>query len=374
MIVKSDNIQTVWDKICNLNWILICLIFILIVVGLVTLYSAAGAKLQPWALRQFYYFCVFFPLMIIIALTNTRLLFRFAYLPYFIAIILLIVVALMGHNSMGATRWIRIGTINIQPSEIIKLCLVIALAKYFDNMEAKNIDKTKSILAPIIIISLPALLILKQPDLGTTAILVLTGIIILYIAGVGIWKFITFGGLFLITSPFLWFFALYDYQKERIINFINPNNDPTGAGYNIIQSKIAIGSGGLTGKGLFNGTQGQLNFLPEKQTDFIFTMFVEELGFTGGFIVIAIYLAIILISMKIAIKTKHQFGRLLVIGIATIFFLHMFINISMVMGLMPVVGAPLPLISYGGTIMATMLTGFGLILNIDLNKDINFRN
>jgi rod shape determining protein RodA len=189
------------------------------------------------------------------------------------------------------------------------------------------------------------------------------------LAGARMWKFAGVGILALIAIPFAWSFLLYDYQKQRILTFLNPDNDPLGSGYNIIQSKIAIGSGGLAGKGYLSGTQGQLNFLPEKQTDFIFTMLAEELGFLGGVFTIGVCLAIVAICINIAVKTRHQYGRLLVMGIANIFFIHMFINISMVMGLIPVVGAPLPFVSYGGTMVATMLIGFGLILNVDLYKN-----
>ena len=213
----------------------------------------------------------------------------------------------------------------------------------------------------------------SQPDLGTASILAMVGVSVLFIAGVRLWKFASVGIAILVAIPFVWNFLLHDYQKKRIFTFLDPTHDPLGSGYNIIQSKIAIGSGGLFGKGYLNGTQGQLDFLPEKQTDFIFTMLSEELGFLGGVFTIAIYAAIITICIIIATKTKHQFGRLFVIGVVSIFFIHMFINIGMVMGLLPVVGAPLPFISYGGTIMGSMMIGFGMVLNIDLNKSVDIR-
>jgi rod shape determining protein RodA len=279
----------------------------------------------------------------------------------------------MSHNAMGATRWFRIGSIKIQPSELMKVCTVFALARYFYSIEAENIGRFKFIIPPLLMIFVPVAFIFHQPDLGTATILAMVGVVVLFMAGVKIWKFISAGVITLITVPFAWHFLLHDYQKQRIFTFLDPTHDPLGSGYNIIQSKIAVGSGGVFGKGFLGGTQGQLDFLPEKQTDFIFTMLSEELGFVGSVFTIMIYCAIIVICSNIAVKTKHQFGRLLVFGVVSIFFTHMFINTAMVMGLIPVVGAPLPFISYGGTIMASMMIGFGLVLNVDLNRNADLK-
>lgn len=361
------------QKLEQLHWLLISLIIILAFIGFVMLYSAGGGSFRPWLVRQLGFFCIFFPLMIFIAVTDIKIWFRAAYAFYAIALTLVLIVDITGHNAMGATRWFRIGSLTIQPSEIMKVCTVFALARYFYNIEAANIGKIKFIIVPIALISVPAFFIFYQPDLGTAAILSMVGVSVLFLAGVRIWKFVSVGVLVLATIPFGWHFLLYDYQKQRILTFLNPNNDPLGSGYNIIQSKIAIGSGGLFGKGYLNGTQGQLNFLPEKQTDFIFTMLSEELGFIGSVFTIAVYSAIIAIGISIAMKTKHQYGRLLVMGVINIFFIHMFINIGMVMGLIPVVGAPLPFVSYGGTIMASMMIGFGLVLNVDLHKNSDLK-
>jgi rod shape determining protein RodA len=309
--------------------------------------------------------------MILIAIIDIRFWLQTSYLYYAIALALIIAVEIMGHNAMGATRWFRIGGFALQPSEIMKVCLVLALAKYFYNINAEEIEEIKYITLPVAMITIPTLFIFKQPDLGTAAIILLVGVSILFLAGVKAWKFIFVGVSAIIAIPFLWIFMLYDYQKERVLNFVNPNNDPLGTGYNIIQSKIAIGSGGFFGKGYLNGTQGQLEFLPEKQTDFIFTMLSEEFGFLGSTITIGVYAAIIYMGIKIAMRSTHQFGRLLALGISNILFIHLFVNMGMVMGLLPVVGAPLPLISYGGTITATMLIGFGLLLNVDAHKDVD---
>ncbi len=369
MLSYFDKNKSITEKIFQLNWQLISLIIALAMIGFLMLYSAAGGNFQPWLFKQLIYFIIFFSIMLLIAVIDIRFWLQTAYLYYFIALILIIAVNIIGHNAMGATRWFRIGGIALQPSEIMKICLVFALAKYFNNIDAEDIEKTKYTILPIIMIILPTFFIFDQPDLGTAIIVLLAGVSVLFIAGVKSWKFIVAGVSGLIAIPFLWIFVLYDYQKQRVLNFINPDNDPLGSGYNIIQSKIAIGSGGFFGKGYLNGTQGQLEFLPEKQTDFIFTMLSEELGFLGSLFTIIIYGLIIYMGNKIALRTKHQFGRILALGITNVLFIHVFINIGMVMGLLPVVGAPLPLISYGGTITASTLVGFGLLLNIDANSD-----
>lgn len=359
-------------KLEKLNWLLVFMIMILASIGFLMLYSAAGGSFKPWLIKQLTFFSIFFLVMIIIAITDIRIWFKLSYLSYAIALSMVIFVNIMGHNAMGATRWFRVGSIAVQPSEIMKICTVFALSRYFYNIEADKIGKIRFLIIPILLIIIPAALIFLQPDLGTAVILTIVGISILFLAGVRLWKFIIVGIMGVIAIPFLWIFFLYDYQKQRILTFLNPDSDPLGSGYNIIQSKIAIGSGGITGKGYLKGTQGQLNFLPEKQTDFIFTMLSEELGLIGSLSTIIIYSVIIGIGIYIAMTTRHQYGRLLVMGIINIFFVHMFVNIGMVTGILPVVGAPLPLISYGGTITASMLIGFGLILNVDLNKNYDF--
>jgi rod shape determining protein RodA len=369
MLSYFDDNKSIVEKIFQLNWRLISLIIVLAIIGFFMLYSAAGGNFQPWLFRQLIFFIIFFAVMLLIAVIDIRFWLQTAYLYYFIALVLIIAVDIMGHNAMGATRWFRVGSFALQPSEIMKVCLVFALAKYFNNIDAEDIEKTKYTIVPILMILLPTYFIFDQPDLGTATIVLLAGVSVLFIAGVKSWKFIVAGVFGLVTIPLLWIFILYDYQKQRVLNFINPDSDPLGSGYNIIQSKIAIGSGGFFGKGYLNGTQGQLEFLPEKQTDFIFTMLSEELGFVGGLFTITIYALIIYMGTKIALRAQHQFGRLLALGIVNVLFIHVFVNMGMVMGLLPVVGAPLPLISYGGTITASMLIGFGLLLNIDVNSD-----
>lgn len=374
-IINNEKL-TFSQKIDQLNWLLISLITTLAFIGFFMLYSAANGSFQPWLSRQLLFFCLFFIIMIFIAITDIKLWFKFSYLFYIVALLMVIMVNFMdqiSHNAMGATRWFRIGPFKIQPSEIMKICTVFALSRYFYNIDSDNIGKIKFVIPPLLMILVPVIFIFKQPDLGTAFILGAVGIIVLFMAGVKMWKFISVGLLMIISIPFIWHFLLHDYQKKRIFTFIDPSHDPLGSGYNIIQSKIAIGSGGVFGKGYLEGTQGQLNFLPEKQTDFIFTMLSEEMGFIGSLFTIAIYGAIIAICINIAMKTKHQFGKLFVIGIMSIFFIHMFINIGMVTGILPVVGAPLPFISYGGTIIGAMMIGFGMILNIDINGGIDLK-
>jgi rod shape determining protein RodA len=371
-LYDSDKIPLP-QRLEQLNWLLISLIIVLAFVGFLMLYSAGGGSFRPWLIKQLIFFCLFFPLMIFIAVTDIKVWFKMAYILYAIALGLILIVDIMGHSAMGATRWFRIGSFTIQPSEIMKVCTVFAMARYFYNIEAENIGKLKFLIIPVLLIAAPAFFIFLQPDLGTATILIMVGVSVLFLAGVKMWKFASVGVAVLVAIPFAWNFLLYDYQRQRVLTFLNPNNDPLGSGYNIIQSKIAIGSGGLLGKGYLHGTQGQLNFLPEKQTDFIFTMLSEELGFLGSFFTIGIYSAIIAIGISIAVKTKHQYGRLLTMGVINIFFIHMFINMGMGMGLIPVVGAPLPFISYGGTIMATMMIGFGLVLNVDLYKNTDLK-
>lgn len=373
MIFSSKDRTPLGKKLAHLNWTLIYLILALAFLGFVMLYSAGGGSFRPWLIRQFGFFCLFFPLMLFIAVTNIKTWYNLSYFCYAIALSLVIIVDVMGHNAMGATRWFRLGPIAIQPSEIMKVCLVFALARYFYNVKAEDIGKIFRIIPALLLILVPAVFIFHQPDLGTATILLMAGLTVLFLAGVRMWKFYLAGIVALIAIPVMWFFVLYDYQKQRVLTFVDPGADPLGSGYNIIQSKIAIGSGGFFGKGLLNGTQGQLDFLPEKQTDFIFTMLGEELGFIGCVFTIAIYGLIIILCSSIASKTKHEYGRLLVMGIAMIFFLHMFVNMAMVMGIIPVVGAPLPFISYGGTITATMMIGFGLVLNVDANKNADLK-
>lgn len=270
---------------------------------------------------------------------------------------------------MGAQRWIDLGVIQLQPSELMSVTLVLALARYFHSLDEDNTRKLRYLIVPALMILVPVVLVLKQPDLGTALVLLICGTALLFLAGVGLWVFGAVGVVVASLLPVIWRF-LRDYQKNRIYTFLNPDSDPLGAGYHILQSKIALGSGGLFGKGFLLGTQSHLSFLPEKQTDFIFTTLAEEFGLFGGLVLICLYAAIIAYACAIALRSRNHFGRLLGFGIVVNFFLYVFINIAMVTGLIPVVGVPLPLVSYGGTAMLTVMFGFGLVMAVDVDRDV----
>ena len=271
---------------------------------------------------------------------------------------------------MGAQRWISLGFFNVQPSELMKVAMVLALARYFHGGSIEDVGRFMYLLPPAAMVAVPAVLILRQPDLGTTLMLGLASLAIFFAAGVRMWKFAVLGGLGLVSAPVAWFMLLREYQKQRILTFINPESDTLGSGYHIIQSKIALGSGGMFGKGFMQGTQSHLNFLPEKQTDFIFTMLAEEFGMVGGLTLIALYTLLLLYGLVISMSSRNHFGRLVGIGVTMTFFLYIFINVAMVMGLIPVVGVPLPLVSYGGTAMLTLMFGFGLLLCVHIHRDL----
>jgi rod shape determining protein RodA len=263
---------------------------------------------------------------------------------------------------MGGQRWLNLYIFNLQPSELMKIGLILALARYFHSLSPEETQQTKKLILPLLMIFIPALLVLKQPDLGTAVMLCISGVIIVFLSGVQIWKFFVAGGIVLASLPLLWN-KLHAYQQKRILVFLNPELDPSHSGYHVLQSKIALGSGGLLGKGYMQGTQSHLNFLPEKQTDFIFTMFSEEWGMVGATVLIILYAMTVFYGYQIALSSRNRFVSLLSLGVISIFFFYMFINISMVMGLVPVVGVPLPLVSYGGTSMITVLFSFGLMLS-----------
>jgi rod shape determining protein RodA len=288
--------------------------------------------------------------------------FRVAYPAYAVGLALLVLVHVMGTTGMGAQRWLEVGPLQLQPSELMKIAMVLVLARYFHGLNPEKIGNPLYLPWPLVLLVVPAALILKQPKLGTTVLMLLTAAAMFFCAGVRIWKFVAVGLAAAGALPLAWSF-LRDYQKQRVMSFLDPESDPLGAGYHIIQSKIALGSGGLWGKGFLNGTQGHLQFLPERQTDFIFSMLSEEFGLVGGLVLIGLYTAILLYGLGIALRARSQFARLVAIGISTAFFANAFVNLAMVMGLLPVVGEPLPFLSYGGTAMITLLIGFGLVMN-----------
>jgi rod shape determining protein RodA len=362
--------RTVLQKLGDLNWALVLLLAAVASVGFAMLYSAANGHIDPWASRQMMRFGVGVTLMIAIALIDIRALLRYAYVAYLAALVLLIAVEIMGEVGMGARRWVDLGVFQLQPSEVMKITLVLALARYYHSLTMDDVGRIRFLLVPLLMIMLPAGLVVRQPDLGTALLLLATGGAILFAAGVRMWKFGLALAVALAAIPIAWRFLLHGYQKQRVLTFLNPERDPLGAGYHITQSKIALGSGGVFGKGFMQGTQSHLSFLPERQTDFIFTMLAEEMGMVGALGLLAVYVLIIAIGIVIAVRSRSQFGRLVAIGVISTFFLYVFINMAMVMGLIPVVGVPLPLVSYGGTSMMSLLIGFGLILSVSVHRDI----
>lgn len=354
----------------HVHWLLVLLLSVTACVGFAMLYSAAGGNIDPWASRQIMRFAFGIGVMAVIAVTDIRFWLRYSYVIYFIVLTLLIAVEIAGFVGMGAQRWISLGVFNVQPSELMKISVVLALAKYFHGISIEEIERPTFLVAPLMMIAVPAFLILRQPDLGTTLMIILASVGVFFAAGVRIWKFVLVGTIGIASAPIAWFYVLREYQRARILTFLDPERDTLGSGYHIIQSKIALGSGGVFGKGYLMGTQGHLNFLPEKQTDFIFTMLAEEFGLIGGLVLLGLYIAILFYGFSISLSSRNHFGRLVGIGITITFFLYVFINIAMVMGLVPVVGVPLPLVSYGGTAMLTILIGFGLLMCVHINRDL----
>jgi rod shape determining protein RodA len=362
-----DAIISALIRLKSISIWLLLLILLLLTCGLLVMKSASFNN--PSAIyfkKQSIHAVVFLLLMILVAIVDLRLIFGSAYFLYAVSLALLISVTIVGHTAMGATRWLNLGFIKMQPSEIIKLTLVLALARYFHFKEANDLRHFHNLIIPIALVAVPLVIILKQPDLGTAITLLCIAIIIFFLSGVRVRAFVTSFSLVAAACPIIWRY-LHDYQKKRILVFLNPESDPLRSGYNIIQSKIAIGSGGLFGKGMLGSTQSQLDFLPEHQTDFVFSLFAESFGFVGCILLIALFLMLMASGVHFALKTKHRFGKLLILGLTSVFSINVLINLGMVIGLLPVVGIPLPFLSYGGSSLATTLILFGIIMNVAIN-------
>ena len=356
------------DKIREINIFLVCLLLIIFLFGLLSLYSVADANFNPWARNHLIRFVISAILFFIISVIDIKIILKLAYPLFFINILALVLIMFIGTETYGATRWIRIAGVSLQPSEFIKVSLILCLAKYYHSIPIIEANKVSRMIIPVIITLIPVGLVINQPDLGTSIIILIGAGSIFWIVGINYKYFILAFLSACATIPVGWQY-LHNYQKERVFTFFNPERDPLGNGYHIMQSKIALGSGGFAGKGYLEGTQSHLNFLPEMHTDFIFTMYGEEFGFIGTFLLLIIYLSIILVSFNLATKSRSSFGKYLSCGLIFLFFSHVFINIGMVMGLLPVVGVPLPLISYGGSSMLATMIGFGLIMNCYINRD-----
>lgn len=362
------------SKVLYLNWALVLLLVAVAAFGFLMLYSIAGGSMTPWVAPQLKRFVVGMFLMFGVAMVPIWFWRNMAGLAFGISILLLLAVDLFGTVSMGAQRWIDLGFMRLQPSELTKITLVMILAAYYDWLDIRKTSRPLWVLIPVLLILLPVFLVLKQPDLGTAILLLGGGGIVMFLAGV---SWIYFAAVFtlaggLVTAVFVsrgtpWQ-LIKNYQYKRIDTFLDPGSDPLGAGYNITQAKIALGSGGWNGRGFMQGTQTRLNFLPEKHTDFIFTTLAEEFGFVGAFSLLLLYGAIIVFCVASAMKTKDRFASLLILGVAATFFLYFAVNMLMVMGLAPVVGVPLPLVSYGGSAMLVLLVAFGLVQSAHIHR------
>ena len=331
--------------------------------GLIVLYSAAGGSITPWALNQAVRFSTLLVMMFVISFVSPKTLMQHAYPIYAVVLVLLVIVELVGHIGMGAQRWIDLGFIRIQPSEFMKLALVLALARYYHRMPPTFLKQPNALIAPALMIGLPMALVMTQPDLGTALMIGFSGTALLFVAGNQLRWFV--GGAAAVAAAFpIALGFLHDYQRKRITTFLDPESDPLGSGYHITQSKIAIGSGGLFGKGFLQGTQSHLDYLPETHTDFVFATMAEEWGLVGGLFVLACYFLIIFWGLRLSLRCTSRFNQLTAFGMTFTFFLYVGINMMMVMGMAPVVGIPLPLLSYGGSAMMTVLIAFGILLGI----------
>ncbi len=377
MVAMSPNSlasgpRLVGGKLASMAGGLLLLLALVAGFGVLMLYSAAGGEWRPWALPQLLRFGAGMLLFLAIAVINIRHVHRWAYLIYAGALALLFAMAIPGISGIGVQRWIQITlggmTFQFQPSELMKFAVILALARYYHSLALNVARRWTSLPVPLILILLPSILVVRQPDLGTGLLMVAGGLTLMFLAGVRKRWFVAGFSAIVGLAPVVWD-TLLPYQRDRVLTFLNPSLDPLGAGYHIQQSKIALGSGAVWGKGLFNGTQSQLNFLPEKHTDFIFTMLAEELGLIGALGLILLYCLIVLYGVGVASRSSSQFGRMLALGIVSTFFLYVFSNIAMVTGLIPIVGLPLPLVSFGGTAMLTLMMAFGLIANVHVHRD-----
>jgi rod shape determining protein RodA len=355
-------------KFSEIDWTLALLVCLIAGIGSIMLYSIAGQSWQPWAANHLVRFGLCFGLMVVLAMVDLRVWFVSAYPVYALGLILLLAVEVMGDVSLGAQRWLNLGFVRLQPSEIMKIGLVLALARFYHGLPADEARFSWRLFVPVALIGVPTLLVAHQPDLGTAVLLAATGLSIMMLAGLSLRVVGALALSALAAIPPLVMFVLHDYQRNRILTFLNPEADPSGSGYHIMQSKIALGSGGLLGKGFGLGSQSQLDFLPEKHTDFIFATLAEEFGFVGCVSVLALYLATITIALRIASVSHSHFGRLGAGGVTATFALYVLINGAMVMGLAPVVGVPMPMLSFGGTVMLTVMIGFGMVQAVRVHR------
>lgn len=370
-LLTRDRGAGILEKLWLIPWSFVLLLCAIAAVGYVALYSAGGGSPEPYASKHALRFAFGLVMMLSIAMIDIRLIAKLSWVGYAVGVGLLVLVALHGQVGKGAQRWIEIGPIQLQPSELMKIMLVLALASWFHRASWERVGNPLFLIPPVIAALVPVGMILKQPNLGTGMITLMVAGAVFWSAGVRWWKFAAILAAAGVAAPIA-YDHLHDYQRARITTFLDPESDPLGAGYNIIQSKIALGSGGLWGKGFLQGTQGHLNFLPEKQTDFIFTMISEEFGLVGALATLALLALVIAFALMVAIRCRHQFGRLVAVGLGVNFFLYVFVNIAMVTGSIPVGGVPLPLISHGGSAMLTTMLACGLLMSVHVHRNAEF--
>ena len=357
----SDK-STFFQKLRSLDYIMLLTILIIGIISSFAMYSTDGGELRYHSESHIIRFVVFFTMMIFISFINIKTWHTLGYLFYIIVLGLLIWASLYGITAQGSQRWINLYFINLQPSELMKIAIIVCFAKYYHRIQVAHVNRIRNIIIPILILIVPISLVVSQPDLGTSILIALSGIIVLWLAGVNIKYFFYSSLVFIISAPFVISF-LKPYQKLRILTFFDPDKDPLGAGYQIIQSKIAVGSGGLTGKGFLKGTQGYLEFLPEKHTDFIFTLFSEEFGFIGSILLLILYAILIFRILRIGALSRNFFGKFFCFGFGSAIFVYITVNMAMVLGLLPIVGSPLPIMSYGGSSMLATMIGLGIVMS-----------
>ncbi len=353
---------TFFQKLRSIDFVLLFCIVTIGAISIFAMYSTDGGEVLYHTKNHFLRFSIFFSLMIVLSFINIKFWHTTGYLFYFIVLLLLIAASFYGITAQGSQRWINLYFINLQPSELMKIAIIVCFAKYYHRLQISNVNKITTLAIPIAILAIPIFLVIAQPDLGTSILIALSGLMVLWLAGVNIKYFIYSTLVFIISTPFV-ISVLKPYQKLRILTFFNPDKDPLGAGYQIIQSKIAVGSGGIYGKGFLKGTQGYLEFLPEKHTDFIFTLFSEEFGFIGSLILLIIYAVMIFRIVRIGFLSRSFFGRLFCFGFASAIFIYISVNMCMVLGLLPIVGSPLPIMSYGGSSMLATMIGFSIVMS-----------
>ena len=361
-----NTTPSLFQKIKNLDFILLFCILLLGVISTFSMYSTDGGEMLFHSKSHISKFLIFFTMMIILSFLNIRIWHYLAYVNYIIILFLLIWASLYGVKASGSQRWVNLYFINLQPSELMKISIIACLAKYYHRTQLNEVNTFQSVFIALIILILPIILVISQPDLGTSILIAFSGLVVIWLAGLNIRYFVYSFIALLISLPFVISF-LKPYQKLRILTFLNPDRDPLGAGYQIIQSKIAVGSGGLTGKGFLKGTQSYLEFLPEKHTDFIFTLFAEEHGFLGSLGLLLIYIIIIYRVLRIGAISRSYFAKLFCYGYGSAIFFYVTVNMSMVLGLLPIVGSPLPIMSYGGSSMLATMIGFAIVMSAKIN-------